>query len=132
MESSLMRLGFEVMMRTHLSVVHCGRMMSCIKTLPGSAALGNALRTYEIMPSYVWYIPRHMGKSRCLDSAVDLVFSAAGYLAMPPHPDVQSSLMRKSLLALSTLQMAIQDPVESMSVEVLAAVSLLSSYEVKL
>lgn len=73
-----------------------------------------------------------MGHSQVLLSAADLAFTAAGYLARPSH-DAKASvvLMRKLGVAVTSLQAAISDPDECMSADVLAAVSLLSSYEVR-
>lgn len=66
-----------------------------------------------------------------LDSALDLALTAAAYLAMPSHdPKAGVILMRKLGVAVASLKVAISDPVECISADVLAAVSLLSSYEV--
>jgi hypothetical protein len=72
-----------------------------------------------------------MGHSRVLDSALDLALTAAAFLAMP-SVDIKASviLMRKLGVAVASLKAAISDSEECMSADVLAAVSLLSSYEV--
>jgi hypothetical protein len=96
-----------------------------------SIALTRTMQKAEIMPSYISYIPQHMGLSPALDSAVDCVFTAASYISVAPTSEAkQLGLLRKYGTALTYLREAIQDPVQSMSAEVLAAVSLLSSYEV--
>ncbi|KAH8899333.1 hypothetical protein GQ53DRAFT_816488 [Thozetella sp. PMI_491] len=123
------RLGFEIMMLSHLPVIHCGRMRSCLALLPGSSLLKRTLQKAEVMPSYVCYIPQRLGWSPVLDSAVDLVFTAAGHLALPPRDTLQFVLLKKYDVALRHVQAAILDPKRSKEVDVLASVLLLSAYE---
>lgn len=118
------------MMLSHLSVVHCGRLRGCLDIIPGWNAMPRTIRNSKPMPSYVWYLPSRIGSSRALDSAVDLTLTAAGYLVMPASdPKAELVLMKKLGVAVAALTDAISDPKESMSAEVLAAVSLLSAYE---
>ena len=82
------------------------------------------------MPSYLWYIPKRLGLNEVLDSAADLVFTAAANLLTPPDEDKMLPLMKKYGKALTYLRRAIEDPADSMSVDTLAAVALLASWEV--
>jgi hypothetical protein len=126
----LVHEGFNLMMVSHLAVVHCGRMQSCLELLPQDPGLLDTLRAGEVMPSYIAYIPQHIGKSRALDRVVDLVFTAAGLLTLPRGVLPPLQLMRKYGTALAELRESILDPVESLSAEVLAACLLLGTYEV--
>ncbi len=83
------------------------------------------------MPSYICYIPQRLGHSVVLDATVDLVFTAAGHLAMTPSDQTKPLLMKKYDVVLRHLQKAILDDDRSREVDILAAVSLLSSYEVR-
>lgn len=126
-----LRQGFEILMLSHISVVHCGRLRFGLDVVPGCDALPRTLRVAQPMPSYVWYLPPRMGHSEVLDSAFELTSTAAAYMARPSHdPKASVALMRKLAVAVSALKRAISDPEECMSADVLAAVSLLSSYEV--
>jgi hypothetical protein len=98
--------------------------------LPGNPAVATTLSAADIMPSYVVYIPQRLGGNLVLDSAVDLVFSAAGHLTSSPALARPADLIQKYVSAISFLRDAIFDPIQSMSAEVLAAVSLLSIWEV--
>jgi hypothetical protein len=130
--SALVRQGFEVMMISHLAVVHCGRTQNCLELIPQDPGVLQSLRIGDIMPSFVAYIPQHLGNSRALDSVVDLVFTAAGLLTAPRNSFPQLELMKKYGAALAELREAILDPVKSLTVEVLAACCLLSVYEVSI
>jgi hypothetical protein len=132
MADEKVRRGFEVMMRTHIPIVHCGRMDSCLDILSGTPAMHRTLQNSPIMPSYVIYIPQRMGHSRVLDSAIDVVFSAAGALVSLPTEGARLELIRKYGASLKYLHDSILDPEQSMTAEVLAAASLLSCYEASL
>jgi hypothetical protein len=125
------RHGFQVMMLTHLPVIHCGRMNSALDFLAGAPALLDTLAKATPMPSYVWYIPMRLGYSPMLDAAADLVFTAAGHLLTSPRSHKHFELMRKYGVALSAVRSAIIDPLESLSADTLAAISLLSTWEVR-
>ena len=109
----------------------CGRTNDLLDLIAGSAVLRSTLEQAEPMPSYLWYIPKRLGHNKVLDSAVDLVFNATANLLTPPDEDKMLPLMKKYGQALAYLRSAIEDPVESMSVDTLAAVALLASWEVR-
>jgi hypothetical protein len=118
-------------MKSNLPAVNVARLHGAMDAPPDLAALSRTLEAAEIMPSYIAYLPSRMGFSRALDAAADCVFAAAACVAtLNVTERAQLGLLRKYGRALTLLREAIMDPVESMSAEVLGAVSLLSVYEV--
>lgn len=127
------RQGFELLLRTPLTVMHCGRVLSILDNLPDPGAIAATLRNADVMPSYLSHIPRRLGFSASLDSAFDCVLTAAGYVAQSGGTEaLQMRLLRKYGLALGHLREDIEDPEKAMSPEFLAAVSLLGTFEVRL
>ena len=107
-----------------------GRTTELLGLIAGTALLKGTLQQAEPMPSYLWYIPRRLGLSEVLDTAVDLVFTAASHLLLPSDEDRMLGLIKKYGKALTYLRHAIEDPVASLSADTLAAVALLASWEV--
>jgi hypothetical protein len=110
--------------------MHSGRVHGLLEAPFDGVAISALMSKGEVVPSYISYIPERIGNSLVLDSAVDCLFTAAGIVARASLTDQHDGLLDKYGVALSHLRNAIQDPVHWMSPDVLAAVSLMASFEV--
>lgn len=157
--SAVSRMGFQILVTSHIPMIHCGRLNNLLASGPlDGPALAHTLRTAVPVPSWVWYLPArlnvsHAGSngggsvvkagtsstaavgdspaSAALDAAADCTFTVAGRIADPDPSAHDLDAVRRYTIAVACLRSAIEDEQEAMRAEVLAAVCLLSIREVR-